>query len=139
MARQSKSGKAAHKTEPAGQSARKRKTTTAAKPKPRTAVKAKRSAKKKLAKANPRSKGSTKAKTARRAAKPHSATRAKAKAKPRVLRASAKPRDAHFPQSLMARLEAQALKVQTGRDWRATLFPPKTALPTNGGPPVRES
>ena len=138
MARQSKSGKAAAKSARAGKSARKRKTTTAAKPKPRTAVKAKRSAKKKLAKANPRSKGSTKAKTAQRAAKPHSATRAKAKAKPRVLRASAKPRDAHRPQSLMARLEAQALKVQTGRDWSATLFLPKTDFPMKAGLPERE-
>src|SRR6187200_1708963 len=138
MARQSKSGKAAAKSARAGKSARKRKTTTAAKPKPRTAVKAKRSAEKKLAKANPRSKGSTKAKTAQRAAKPHSATRAKAKAKPRVLRASAKPRDAHFPQSLMARLEAQALKVQTGRDWSATLFLPKTHFPMKAGLPERE-
>jgi isoleucyl-tRNA synthetase len=142
MARQSKSGKAAAKSARAVRTARKRKTTTAAKPKRRTAVKAKlaanRSTKKKLAKANTGSKGSTKAKTAQRAARPRSATKTKAKAKPRSLRASAKPREAQRPQSLMARLEAQALKVQTGRDWSATLFLPKTDFPMKAGLPERE-
>jgi isoleucyl-tRNA synthetase len=99
---------------------------------------AKRSAKKKFAKANPRSKGSTKAKTAQRAAKAAFGQEAKAKAKPRVLSASAKPREAQRPQSLMARLEAQALKVQTGRDWSATLFLPKTDFPMKAGLPERE-
>ena len=38
----------------------------------------------------------------------------------------------------MARLEAQALKVQTGRDWSATLFLPKTDFPMKAGLPERE-
>jgi isoleucyl-tRNA synthetase len=42
------------------------------------------------------------------------------------------------PASLVARLEAEALKVQTGRDWSETLFLPKTDFPMKAGLPERE-
>ena len=35
-------------------------------------------------------------------------------------------------------LEAQSLKVQTGRDWSETLFLPKTDFPMKAGLPERE-
>ncbi|HYJ58807.1 MAG TPA: isoleucine--tRNA ligase [Methyloceanibacter sp.] len=43
-----------------------------------------------------------------------------------------------MPRSLVARLEAQALEIQTGRDWSETLFLPKTDFPMKAGLPERE-
>jgi isoleucyl-tRNA synthetase len=97
-----------------------------------------------------------KAKAAKAKAKPKGAVKpkAKAKAKPKVpakrrakspsAKPKAKPAPAPAikapakPASLVARLEAEALKVQTGRDWSETLFLPKTDFPMKAGLPERE-
>jgi isoleucyl-tRNA synthetase len=45
---------------------------------------------------------------------------------------------ARDPRSLIARLEDQASKIETGRDWSETLFLPKTDFPMKAGLPERE-
>ena len=70
-------------------------------------------------------------------AKPKSGAKRKA-AKPTAARASTATPQAAKPQSLMAMLEQQSRKVQTGRDWSETLFLPKTDFPMKAGLPERE-
>ena len=70
-------------------------------------------------------------------AKPKPSAKRKA-AKPTATRASAATPQAAKPQSLMAMLEQQSRKVQTGRDWSETLFLPKTDFPMKAGLPERE-
>ena len=109
--------------------------------------------------------GKTKAKTPKRSAKakaakvkssrpktkPKSAAKAKAKTTPkraarqRTPKAKPKPSQqavggspAPKRQSLLARIEAEALKEQTGRDWSETLFLPETDFPMKAGLPERE-
>ena len=113
------------------------------------------SAKAKLAKASAKRKAATlKAKpkaasTPKARAKPKSVAKAKTVAKPKpaakrkVAQPDAGPASpatprAAKPQSLMAMLEQQSLKVQTGRDWSETLFLPKTDFPMKAGLPERE-
>jgi isoleucyl-tRNA synthetase len=107
---------------------------------------AKASAKRKAAalKAKPKAASTPKAR-----AKPKSVAKAKTVAKPKpaakrkVAQPDAGPASpatprAAKPQSLMAMLEQQSLKVQTGRDWSETLFLPKTDFPMKAGLPERE-
>jgi isoleucyl-tRNA synthetase len=113
------------------------------------------SAKAKLAKASAkRNAGALKAKpkaanTPKARAKPESVAKPKTVAKPKpgatrkVAQPDAGPASpatprAAKPQSLMAMLEQQSLKVQTGRDWSETLFLPKTDFPMKAGLPERE-
>src|SRR5215510_3326367 len=148
MARQSKSGRAAAKSARALKRARKglapkRKTAEAtATPKTRGDAKLRvKAAPKPKPKPAPKSRSASKAKpkAARaRTAKRRALAKTKAKVKPRALRPSARPLETQRPQSLMNRLEAQALEVQTGRDWSATLFLPKTDFPMKAGLPERE-
>jgi len=147
MARQSKSGRAAAKSARALKRARKglapkRKTAEAtAKPKTCGAKLRVKAAPKPKPKAAPESRSASKAKpkAARaRTAKRRALAKTKAEVKPRALRPSARPLETQRPQSLMNRLEAQALEVQTGRDWSATLFLPKTDFPMKAGLPERE-
>ena len=72
----------------------------------------------------------------RTAAKVRSPTVAKGKSKASRARAR-KPQPPKL-QSLVARIEAQNLKVRTGRDWSETLFLPKTDFPMKAGLPERE-
>jgi isoleucyl-tRNA synthetase len=51
---------------------------------------------------------------------------------------AAKPVHRAKPQSLIARLEQESVKAQTGRDWSQTLFLPKTDFPMKAGLPERE-
>ncbi len=88
---------------------------------------------------------STKPKLKPRAkAKPKGAPQSRAKAptpkpKPKPQASVAPtPTAAPKPQSLVARLEAENVRVQTGRDWSETLFLPKTDFPMKAGLPVRE-
>src|ERR1700704_3492586 len=87
--------------------------------------------------ATARTKSASKAQRARESA-PTPRTPAKAKSP-----AAAKGRSKASPQppklqSLVARIEAQNLKSQTGRDWSETLFLPKTDFPMKAGLPERE-
>ncbi len=87
---------------------------------------------------------------ARTKAKLKSAAKPKAKAAPKssskALTQKSKPKasraperkEAPKPKSLVARLAAENLKVQTGRDWSETLFLPKTDFPMKAGLPERE-
>ena len=61
-----------------------------------------------------------------------------AKAKPKAREVGPGKREKARPQSLVARLEAQAVQAQTGRDWSETLFLPKTDFPMKAGLPERE-
>ncbi|MGH6802297.1 MAG: class I tRNA ligase family protein, partial [Methyloceanibacter sp.] len=146
MAKSKKSGSTSAKTARASKAARKRK--VASKPKA-AARKLKAAPKRKAAKAAAKPKAA-KAKAARTKAKLKLAAKAKPKAapkkrtkarsqkpKPKVSRAPAR-KEAPKPQSLVARIEAQTLKAQTGRDWSATLFLPKTDFPMKAGLPERE-
>ena len=111
-------------------------------PKRKTAkVAAKPKAKARVAKLR----ASTKPKLKPRAkAKPKAAPQSRAKArtpkpKPKPQASVAPtPTAAPKPQSLVARLEAENVRVQTGRDWSETLFLPKTDFPMKAGLPVRE-
>jgi isoleucyl-tRNA synthetase len=115
----------------------------------RTASKA--AAKPKAAKRTVAKAKATKAKASRPTTKPKRATETQTKAAPKprtkartqrpktkAARAPARKPEAAKPRSLVARLEAQALKVQTGRDWSETLFLPKTDFPMKAGLPERE-
>ncbi len=155
MAKTAKSGRKAAKPARAGKAGRKLK--AALKPKAAPAKRAPAKAKAAKARAKPKTavlkakaaKAKTRPKLATKlkpSAKPKTATKkpaakpkasAKTKRKPQAPRASAKPQAAK-PQSLMARLEQQTVKVQTGRDWSATLFLPKTDFPMKAGLPERE-
>ncbi|MEX1060199.1 MAG: isoleucine--tRNA ligase, partial [Methyloceanibacter sp.] len=106
---------------------RRKVTKTAAKPK---------AAKAKAAKAKTKLK--TVAKPKAKAAPKRTAKSRSAKAKPKASRAPARKPQTPKPQSLVARIEAQRLTVQTGRDWSATLFLPKTDFPMKAGLPERE-
>ena len=155
MAKTAKSGSKAAKPARAGKSSRKPK--VALKPKakptktgPAKAKTAKASAKPKSAapkakavKAKTRLKPAAKPKPAKLKSatkKPVTKPKASAKTKRKLAtpRAAAMPPQAAKPQSLIAMLEAQSLKVQTGRDWSATLFLPKTDFPMKAGLPERE-
>ncbi|MGH6832752.1 MAG: class I tRNA ligase family protein, partial [Methyloceanibacter sp.] len=139
MAKSKKSGRASAKTARAKSAARK----------PKAALKSKAAPKRKLAKAAAKRKGS-KAKATKPKTKLKTATKPKAKAapkrpaKPRSPRAKPKASRATArievpkPASLIARLEAENRKVQTGRDWSETLFLPKTDFPMKAGLPERE-
>jgi len=82
-----------------------------------------------------RAKATPKAQRARESAlKPRRA----AKARPKASRARARKPQPPKLQSLVARIEAQNLKVRTGRDWSETLFLPKTDFPMKAGLPERE-
>ena len=59
-------------------------------------------------------------------------------AKPKASRVSATKSETQKPQSLVARIAAETLKIQTGRDWSETLFLPKTDFPMKAGLPERE-
>jgi isoleucyl-tRNA synthetase len=97
------------------------------------AVKAKAARAKERTKA--RAKATPKAQRARESAlKPRRA----AKARPKASRARARKPQPPKLQSLVARIEAQNLKVRTGRDWSETLFLPKTDFPMKAGLPERE-
>ena len=77
------------------------------------------------------------------AAKPKSVAKPKSGAKRKATKPTAAPAStatpqAAKPQSLMAMLEQQSRKVQTGRDWSETLFLPKTDFPMKAGLPERE-
>ena len=148
MAKKTKSGRATAKPVRARKAAT-RKPKAAPKPKAKktkqaSATKA-AALRAKTAKAKSKPKAAAKPKTA---AKPKPAAKRKAAAKPRAsvatkrkpkaARASTKTPAAAKPQSLIAMLEAQSLKVQTGRDWSATLFLPKTDFPMKAGLPERE-
>jgi isoleucyl-tRNA synthetase len=135
MAKSKTSGRTSAKTVRAGSAARKPK----AAPKRKSA---KAAAKTKTAKAK-----TTKARTKTAKAKLKAVTKPKAKAAPkrptRPRSPKAKPKATQLvatpmAQSLVARIEAQRLKVQTGRDWSATLFLPKTDFPMKAGLPERE-
>jgi isoleucyl-tRNA synthetase len=139
MAKSTKSGRASAKTARAKSAARK----------PKAALKPKAAPKRKTAKsaatpkaAKPRA-ARTKAKLKLAAkAKPKAAPKSRTKArsqkpKPKASRAPAR-KEAPKPQSLVARLAAESLKVQTGRDWSETLFLPKTDFPMKAGLPERE-
>jgi isoleucyl-tRNA synthetase len=135
MAKGKASGRTSAKTVRAGSAARKPK----AAPKRKSA---KAAAKTKTAKAK-----TTKARTKTAKAKLKAVTKPKAKAAPkrptRPRSPKAKPKATlvvatPMAQSLVARIEAQRLKVQTGRDWSATLFLPKTDFPMKAGLPERE-
>jgi isoleucyl-tRNA synthetase len=138
MAKSKTSGRASAKTARAKSAARKPK----AAPKRKTLKVAARS--------NSAKTKSAKSKVVRTKAKLKSAAKPKAKAapkssseartqksKPKASRAPVK-KEAPKPKSLVARLEAENLKVQTGRDWSATLFLPKTDFPMKAGLPERE-
>jgi isoleucyl-tRNA synthetase len=147
----SRKSKAAAKLKPARKPAADRKAKPAKQPRtPKAAAKpkaAKRTAPKaqairvKVAKAKP-SRPKTKPKRAATVeAKAAPRSRAKARAQKPKMRASRAPAgkpEATMPRSLVARLEAQALEVQTGRDWSETLFLPKTDFPMKAGLPERE-
>lgn len=135
MAKSSKSGKAAAKTARAAR-ARARKPKLALKPKAKQASAKAKGSKRKTAAPKGRGAG---AKT-KIAAKPRTAAKPKAAAanKRKAARAPAKEAQAPKPQSLIARLEEQSLKVHTGRDWSETLFLPKTDFPMKAGLPERE-
>jgi len=113
-----------------------------AKPKAAAArTKAAKAKTKPKASAKPKSVAKSKAKSnAKSKAKPKTAVkpRAAARAKPKASHAPAQQPQAAKPQSLIARLEEQSLKVQTGRDWSETLFLPKTDFPMKAGLPERE-
>ena len=102
---------------------------------------AKASAKRKAAALKAKPKAASKPKVAAKpksAAKPKAAAKPKSVAKPKAARASAATPHAAKPQSLIAMLEQQSLKVQTGRDWSETLFLPKSDFPMKAGLPERE-
>jgi isoleucyl-tRNA synthetase len=139
MAKSKKSGRASAKTARAKSAARK----------PKAALKPKAAPKRKTAKSSARSKAA-KPKAAKPKTKLKAAANSKSKAaskrvakprspaaKPKASRAPAR-KEAPKPQSLVARLAAESLKVQTGRDWSETLFLPKTDFPMKAGLPERE-
>jgi len=129
-----------------------RRSKTASRPKTRAAAASKkRTAAKRKPATSPRSAKAAATKGRRsklvRSKKPSAAAKAKAatkpRAKPKSRKAASAPRlarkaQAQKPQSLVARLEAEALKVQAGRDWSETLFLPKTDFPMKAGLPERE-
>jgi isoleucyl-tRNA synthetase len=133
MARPSKSGRTSAK---AARKAPARKPKTAppkvkTKPKPKSKPKTTKAARTKT-KLKPAAKA--KAKTAPK----RGARRAVPKAQPKTSRAPAIKGEAQRPQSLVARIAAETLKVQTGRDWSETLFLPRTDFPMKAGLPERE-
>ena len=148
MAKKTKSGKATAKPVRARKAAARKPKTV---PKRKTAPKPKA---KKPKKASATKAAALKAKTARVKSKPKTAAKPKpaakrkvaarpkasvaTKRKPTVPHASTAMPQASKPQSLIAMLEAQSLKVQTGRDWSETLFLPKTDFPMKAGLPERE-
>ncbi len=162
MAKTAKSGRKAAKPARTGKPGRKPR----AAPKPKAAkTKAGRttivSSKAKAAKASAKPKAAAlKGKPAKAKSKPKTAAKPKSAAKPKPdakRKTAAKPRastatkrkpkastvspatpQAAKPQSLIAMLEQQSLKVQTGRDWSETLFLPKTDFPMKAGLPERE-
>jgi isoleucyl-tRNA synthetase len=73
------------------------------------------------------------AKTAPKRGAKRSARKPQLKASPAAIAG-----EAQRPQSLVARIAAETLKVQTGRDWSETLFLPKTDFPMKAGLPERE-
>jgi isoleucyl-tRNA synthetase len=141
MAKTAKSGRKTAKPARTGKAARKPKAATAKTKKAAAGAKgAKVSAKPKAATRKLKTfKPKTKPKPA---AKPKSPAkpkpRAAAKRRPKAVTAAAKKLAPAKPQSLVARLEQQTLKVQTGRDWSETLFLPKTDFPMKAGLPQRE-
>jgi isoleucyl-tRNA synthetase len=144
------SAKSARNKSPARKAAPARK--PSASKQPRTAAKtaSKAAAKSKAAKRTLAKVKAAKAKAARPKSKPQRAKpKAKAAPTPRAKALTPRPKtkasrpparkpEAAKPRSLVARLEAQALKVQTGRDWSQTLFLPKTDFPMKAGLPERE-
>jgi isoleucyl-tRNA synthetase len=135
MARPSKSGrtsaKAARKAPARKLKTAPKKNKTKPKPKPKSKPKATKAARTKT-KLKPVAKA--KAKTAPK----RGAKRPVRKAQPKTSRAPAIKDEAQRPQSLVARIAAETLKVQTGRDWSETLFLPKTDFPMKAGLPERE-
>jgi|RifCSP13_1_1023834.scaffolds.fasta_scaffold06013_2 isoleucyl-tRNA synthetase len=139
MAKSKTSGRASAKTARAKSTARK----------PKAALNPKAAPKRKTAKSSAKPKAA-KPKMARSKAKLKSAAKPKAKAAPKssskALTQKSKPKasrgpvrkEAPKPKSLVARLAAENLKIQTGRDWSATLFLPKTDFPMKAGLPERE-
>jgi isoleucyl-tRNA synthetase len=153
MAKTTKSGRAAAKTARVRKTARKSKPASkartakaVAKPKAKMTPKAPARAKAAKTKTKPKSVAKAKRPAAKPKARPVPKRLAKprpaAKAKPKASRANSrtKTRKPQTPrlQSLVARIEAQNLKVQTGRDWSETLFLPKTDFPMKAGLPERE-
>ncbi len=158
MAKTAKSGREAAKPARTGKSGRKPKAALKPKAAKTKVAKTTASAKAKLVKASAKPKAAalkTKAKAASKpktAAKPKSVAKPKRDArrktaakpsastrrKPKAARASTATPEATKPQSLIAMLEADSRKVQTGRDWSATLFLPKTDFPMKAGLPERE-
>jgi isoleucyl-tRNA synthetase len=144
MARTSKSGRTSAKAA-RGRPARKSKTA----PKPKaTARKLKTAPAKPKPKPKPKPK-TTKVARAKTKLKPIAKAKAKAspkrgaklrapKAKPTAPRVRATQGEARKPESLVARIAAETLKVQAGRDWSETLFLPKTDFPMKAGLPERE-
>ena len=163
--RVARSRKAPSKAAPARKPAASRKAAPVKKPKsatPRSKPKSKSKSKSKgtrrvsakapkLARSRTKPKSPAKAKPkslAKAKTKPVAKTKVKVAAKPRreATKQSAKtqaPRPPKRkpqakPRSLVARLEAEALEVQTDRDWSETLFLPKTDFPMKAGLPERE-
>ena len=96
-------------------------------------IKAAKAAAKRKTAPKPKAKASAKPKaTAKRGGKSRSAKPNASAARAPAVKAPAKPA------SLVARLEAATLKVQTGRDWSETLFLPRTDFPMKAGLPERE-
>jgi isoleucyl-tRNA synthetase len=142
MAKSTKSGRTAAKTALAGKAASKRKKraqpkTTKAEAKPKAA---KEKTKPKAVKTKPAS-GSkaVEAKTKKPATKPKAKTAEKpAKAKSKAARPKAGKPQRQKALTPAVKAETPSLKVQTGRDWSATLFLPKTDFPMKAGLPERE-
>jgi isoleucyl-tRNA synthetase len=142
MARTSKSGRTSAKAARAASTGRKAETTRKPKAvarKPKAAPK-RRAAKTKTKTAKTRMKTSLKpvAKTKTKAAPKRGGKLPARKSKPKASRAPAKKAEARKPQSLVARIAAQTVKVQVGRNWSETLFLPKTDFPMKAGLPERE-
>jgi len=149
MAKTTKSGRASAKGAQAERAARKSAGSKSKARMPAAAHKPKASPQRKTAKRAAAKPKSVKTKAAKAKAAKLKASRAKTKLAPKAAKpaaAKSKPKAARLarkretpkPQSLVARLEAHALKVQTGRDWSETLFLPKTDFPMKAGLPERE-
>jgi isoleucyl-tRNA synthetase len=112
-----------------------------AKAKPKTKPTAQQSAKRKAGKvksATPRPKPKAAAKPKAKVTLNQARAKRSAKAKPKPMQHALGGSPAPNPRSLLARIQAEALKVQTGRDWSETLFLPDTDFPMKAGLPERE-
>ncbi len=86
----------------------------------------------------PKTKARTSAKPKARAAPKRERKPQPPQAKPKRPQTATSRPPAPQPRSLVARIEAQTLKAETGRDWSETLFLPKTDFPMKAGLPERE-